>query len=31
MRSLLVKKDVNISFATKMPKKLDLYVYFLQK
>ena len=30
-RSLFVKKDLNISLATKMLKKLGLYVYFYQK
>ena len=28
---LLVKKGLNILLATKMLKKLDLYVYFSQK
>ena len=27
----MVKKDLNISLATKTLKKLDLYVYFSQK
>ena len=29
--SLFVKKDLNISLATKMLWKLDLYVYYSQK
>ena len=28
IRSLLVKKDLNYLLATKILKKLDLYVYF---
>ena len=31
IKSLLVKKVLNILFVTKMLKKLDLYVYFFQK
>ena len=31
IRSLLVKKDLNILLASRMLKKLDLYVYFCQK
>ena len=31
IRSLSVKKDLNILFATKMLKNLDLYPYFFQK
>ena len=31
IKSLSVKKDLNISFATKMLKNLDLYAYFFQK
>ena len=31
IRSLLVKKDLNTSLATKMLKKFDLCVYFSQK
>ena len=31
MRSLSVKKDFNISLATQMLEKLDIYVYFSQK
>ena len=30
-RSLLVKKDLCISLATKMLKKLDLYAYFSKR
>ena len=31
MRSLSVKKDLNISLVTKMLQKLDLYAYFFPK
>ena len=31
IRSLLVKESLKISLATKMLKKLDLYVYFCPK
>ena len=31
IKSLLVKKVLNILFVTKMLRKLDLYVYFFQK
>ena len=30
-RLFLVKKDLNISWATQMLKKIDLYVYFSEK
>ena len=31
MKSVLVKKVLNVLFVTKLMKKLDLYAYFFQK